>query len=63
MDFLFTNPACTRAITSYIWAVMEKSGVKKVDIASVTLASARVCFSGWMRAHMFVSEPDSKKYV
>ena len=61
VDFLFSNPACTRAITTYIWAVMEAAGVKKDTVASVTNSAARLCFSGTMRAHMFVNAAEAKK--
>ena len=60
VDFLFGNPVCARAITQYIWSVMEATGSKRIDVSSITRSAARLCFSGVMRAHMYVSDSDAK---
>ena len=62
VDYLFTNPACARAVTTHIWAMMEAAGTKKTNVSTVTRAAAKVCFSSIMRAHMYVSEADAKRY-
>ena len=61
VDFLFTNPACARAVTTHIWAMMEAAGTHKTTVSTVTRAAIKVCFSGIMRAHMYVSEADAKR--
>ena len=60
VDFLFTNPVTTRCISDFIWSSLEAKGKNSPTIGIIARESMVVCFSGYLRAHMYVTKRDMK---
>ncbi len=59
-DFLFTNAVTTRCISDYIWSSLEAKGKTSPDVGAITREAMVVCFSAYLRAHMYLTRRDTK---
>ncbi len=59
-DFLFKNTVTARAISDYIWSSLEAKGKTAPTVGDIARESMVVCFSAYLRAHMYLSRRDMK---
>ena len=60
-DFLFKDLTCRRAISDYIWSSLEAQGNMDPSVPEIAREAYRICFSGYLRAHMCVTTTDEVK--
>ena len=60
INFFFNNAITSRVVCDYIWATIERAGIKDPTVPVIVRYAARVCFSGILRAHLYVTEGQQK---
>ncbi len=60
VEFLFTNTVTRRCISDFIWTAMESQGITNPTVGVIARESMRICFSGYLRAHMYLTKRDMK---
>ncbi len=55
VDFIFNDAVLRRAVSDYIWTYMEAKGKTETSINELARESMKLCFSGYMLAHMYIT--------